>query len=293
VLENAIRGNYLLWFLVALLAAKIAATSLTIAIGGSGGVFAPSLFMGAMLGSAFGQMVAHLVPGASAGAYGLVGMGAVFAAAARAPITAVLIIFELTGDYGVILPLMAAIVLSAGVGNLLAKDTVYTLKLRRRGIDLSRGRSVNLMQALTAADAMQPVPAALSPDAPLGDITARLLDERVDSLPVVDAEGAYRGTVTAQRVEEAMRSDSVLTVAADLMQSAGTVTAGDSLERALGVLVGIDRFGVPVLDRPDGRVIGWLTQRDVLLAYHRRIERPQDDARPAVRERATELAARR
>jgi len=116
VLQRAIGGHYVVWFLVILLIGKVVATSLTISIGGSGGVFAPSLFMGAMLGTAFGILVHHLFPGSTgpAGAYGLVGMGTVFAGAARAPITAVLIIFELTGEYRIILPLMFAIVLAAG-----------------------------------------------------------------------------------------------------------------------------------------------------------------------------------
>src|SRR5262249_53098348 len=139
VLERAIRGDYLLAFLLVLLAGKIAATSLTIAIGGSGGVFAPSLFMGAMLGTAYGRAVGAAWPSIAgpAGADGLVGMGALFAAVARAPMTAVIILFELTGEYRIILPLMFAIVLAAGVANLLTEDTIYTLKLRRRGIELA------------------------------------------------------------------------------------------------------------------------------------------------------------
>jgi chloride channel protein, CIC family len=120
VLEAGIRGQYVLWFLLILLVGKITATSLTIGIGGSGGVFTPSLFMGAMLGTAYGLAAQHLFGDAvgPAGAYGLVGMGAVFASAARAPITAVLIIFELTGDYTIILPLMTAIALATGVSTL-------------------------------------------------------------------------------------------------------------------------------------------------------------------------------
>ena len=92
------------------------ACSLTIGIGGSGGVFAPSLFCGAMLGAAFGDVVHAVAPATagSLGAYALVGMGAVFAGAARAPITAVVILFELTGEYSIILPLMLAIVLATG-----------------------------------------------------------------------------------------------------------------------------------------------------------------------------------
>ena len=136
VLSRAVDGHYALAFVLMLLAAKVVATSLTIAIGGSGGVFAPSLFMGAMLGSAFGQIAHAALPSvtAPAGAYALVGMGAVFAGAARAPITAVIILFELTGEYTIILPLMLAIVLATSVSGSLSRDTIYTLKLRRRGI---------------------------------------------------------------------------------------------------------------------------------------------------------------
>ena len=138
VLQLAVAGHYVILALLGLLAAKILATSLTMWIGGSGGVFAPSLFMGAMLGSAYGAVAHDLLPdlAAAAGAYGLVGMGAVFAASARAPITAVLIIFELTGDYRNILPLMVAIIVATTLANQLTKDTIYTLKLRRRGIDI-------------------------------------------------------------------------------------------------------------------------------------------------------------
>ena len=122
VLSRAVEGHYVIAFVLVLLVAKVVATSLTIAIGGSGGVFAPSLFMGAMLGSAFGQAAHAALPQLTApsGAYALVGMGAVFAGAARAPITAVLIIFELTGEYTIILPLMFAIVLATAISRRLS-----------------------------------------------------------------------------------------------------------------------------------------------------------------------------
>ncbi|HEX4753618.1 MAG TPA: chloride channel protein, partial [Solirubrobacterales bacterium] len=132
VLEGAIHGKYVVGLLLAYLVGKIAATSLTMAIGGSGGVFAPALFMGAMLGSAFGAGAHDLLPAATAGAgaYGLVGMAAVFAATSRAPITAVIIVFELTGDYSIILPLMLAVVVATALSRLLSEDSIYTLKLR-------------------------------------------------------------------------------------------------------------------------------------------------------------------
>ena len=144
---------------ILLLVGKLLATSLTISIGGSGGVFAPSLFIGAMLGAAYGNVAGLLGPHlvGQPGAYGLVGMGAVFAGAGRAPITSLLIIFELTGDYRIILPLMVAIVISTAVASLLGHDSIYTLKLRRRGIEL-RHQNTPLMQRLTVADAMRADP---------------------------------------------------------------------------------------------------------------------------------------
>jgi CIC family chloride channel protein len=171
VLDHAIGGGYTTRFLLLLLLGKLIATSLTIAIGGSGGVFAPSLFMGAMLGAAYGNVAGLLGPHlvGAPGAYGLVAMGAVFAAAGRAPITSVLIIFELTGDYRIILPLMVAVVLSTGVASLLGHDSIYTLKLRRRGIEL-RGRKAPLMQRLTVADAMRRTPETIPAQARLATL---------------------------------------------------------------------------------------------------------------------------
>jgi CIC family chloride channel protein len=283
VLERAIRGSYALSVLLVLLIGKILATSLTIGIGGSGGVFAPSLFMGAMLGTAYGLLLQHLLPGVvgPAGAYGLVGMGAVFAGAAQAPITSVLIIFELTGDYRIILPLMFAIVLAAGISSLLTRDTIYTLKLRRRGIDIRRGRPANLMEILTVADAMKPLPTALPHDLALNETIARFTEEGGDALPVVDGQGAFQGTVTSRQVEQAMRENALDAVAGSLAQETPTLSPDQSLKQALGLLVRHDVSGLPVLSPNGGRVIGWLTHRDVLRAYNERLERGVTQAEQA------------
>jgi CIC family chloride channel protein len=272
-LVHAIHGDYALWLLLALLAGKILATSLTIAIGGSGGVFAPSLFMGAMLGSAYGTGVHHVLPGLTgpAGAYGLVGMGAVFAGAARAPITAVIIIFELTGDYRIILPLMFAIALAAGISNLLSPDTIYTLKLRRRGVDIMRGRGANLMQLLHVADAMQPVPTAVPAEATLNEVIALVGETSTDGLPVTDADGFYHGTISFQQVEEAMRENALDATAGDLAQDLPALKTGQTLEQALNALLR-GRSGLPVVDGDDPHPVGWLTHLDVLRAYNTRLQ---------------------
>jgi CIC family chloride channel protein len=281
VMYKAVAGNYALWFLVVLAAGKILATSLSLGIGGSGGVFAPSLFIGAMLGTAYGLAAQHLFGGAvgPAGAYGLVGMGAVFAGAARAPITAVLIIFELTGDYTIILPLMTAIALATGVSTLLSKQTIYTLKLHRRGIDLLRGKPTNPMELLTVADAMQPLPAALTPNAALNVIIARFATEGCDALPVADHDGTYRGTVIARDVEDSARDSAQDATAATLARAVPTLHTDQNLEQALALLVHQDRTGLPVISTDNRRICGWLTHRDLLAAYHARLhQRAAHDA---------------
>ena len=128
-----------------------------------------------MLGSAYGAIAHDLCPhlAAAAGAYGLVGMGAVFAAAARAPITAVLIIFELTGDYRIILPLMFAIVVATALANAVTRDTIYTLKLRRRGIDIDQPAAIRMAQ-ITVAEAMGDLPRAARAPTSARPMLARL-----------------------------------------------------------------------------------------------------------------------
>jgi chloride channel protein, CIC family len=271
VLQNAVAGHYLILALLGLLAAKVLATSLTMWIGGSGGVFAPSLFMGAMLGSAYGAIFHHLAPhlAPAAGAYGLVGMGAVFASASRAPITAVIIIFELTGDYHVILPLMFAIVVATALSNAITRDTIYTLKLRRRGIDLDASHTANPMTHITVGEAMDNPPLPLRPQQRLGEMVARFGPERTNALPVTDPDGRLLGIVAAGDLERTIARDTngQRSTASTLMREAPTLHADDSLEQAILALGATDDEALPVLAPEDDRLIGWLTHRRVLNAY--------------------------
>jgi chloride channel protein, CIC family len=270
VLAGGVAGRYTIAFLLVLLAGKIAATSLTIGIGGSGGVFAPSLFIGAMLGSAYGQVLHHLAPGVAGppGAYGLIGMGAVFAGAARAPITAVIIMFELTGEYTIILPLMAAIVLATSISRVLSTDTVYTLKLRRRGVDLDEPDVSPVMAVTTVGEVMEPVGPSLTEDATLLEAAAELARSRHGQLPVLDRAGRYQGTVTARAVAETIADghhDD--TRVAAIIDFATAVTATSHLDDTLDTL---DAAGgpVPVLDAARANLVGWLTPQRVLTALH-------------------------
>ena len=267
VLEGAIHGEYVVGLLLAFLVGKIAATSLTMAIGGSGGVFAPALFMGAMLGSAFGVGAHDLLPAATAGAgaYGLVGMAAVFAATGRAPITAVIIVFELTGDYSIILPLMLAVVVATALSRWLSEDTIYTLKLRRRGIDIERPAASAAMPGVKIAAAMQPPPMPISGDALPPDIAVRMAGEDRAALAVIDAEEVVIGVLGARALERALQSGEE-TAAVDLTEAFPTLHPEDDLGQAIDWLADGDREALPVLDA-NGALAGWIEHRDVLRAY--------------------------
>jgi CIC family chloride channel protein len=280
VLELGIAGHYAIIALLALLAAKILATSLTMWIGGSGGVFAPSLFMGAMLGSAYGGIAHDLLPGlaVAAGAYGLVGMGAVFASTARAPITAVLIIFELTGDYRIILPLMIAVIVATALSNQLSADTIYTLKLRRRGIDIDAPPPASPMDQISVAEAMGELPRALAPEEPLRGVIARFTAERTDALPVLDQDGRLLGVIAAVDVEQALgRSTDDLSAGA-LVHEAPELRTDHSLQDAVRALAVTDDEGLPVLDAGGEHVVGWLTHRQLLRTYREHLDEHSDAA---------------
>ena len=269
VLEHAIAARYTIGFLLLLLVGKMVATSLTIGMGGSGGVFAPSLFMGAMFGTTVGLIAHHTAPGlvGPAGAYGLVGMGAVFAGAARAPITAVIIMFELTGEYSIILPLMLAIVLATLVSRVISDDTIYTLKLRRRGIHLDTHTQVNPLAARSVAEVMEPVPEPLPYDTPLAQGARVLALSEHGVLPVTDGAGAYRGTVSARAAAQALTDDSQAPeTIAELAELPTPVTARQPIADALQLLVTAQGTGLPVLDDTKTALVGWITHQRVLTA---------------------------
>jgi CIC family chloride channel protein len=270
VLDNSIAGKYAIGFLVVLLIAKIIATSLTIGIGGSGGVFAPSLFIGAMLGSAYGQAAHHLAPGVvgPAGAYALIGMGALFAGAARAPITAVVIMFELTGEYTIILPLMTAIVLATGISHVLTRDSIYTLKLRRRGVDLDATSNTVSMATVTVAQVMEPPTGSISESTTMLAAADLLTHTPHAQLPVLDARGRYRGVVTARSVTDALADgDHDDATVASVVEMPAAVTVTDRLDQTLDALE-TARGAIAVLDADGRNVVGWLTHQRVLLALH-------------------------
>lgn len=268
VLENAVEGNYLVPMLLLLLVGKMFATSLTIGIGGSGGVFAPTLFIGAMAGTAFGEVAHHLFPTVTEapGAYGLIGMGAALAGATRAPVTAVIILFELTGQYSIILPLMAAVAVAAGTGHLLSKETIYTAKLWRRGIDVESAHRT--LSGLTATDVARPAPDPLPEDTSLEAAAAVLAESSLGVLPVTDSRGDYQGCVSAEDVAEALNDDAPPDTVSSLIRRPIALDETADSEKIVGALSGRGATGLPLLNAGHTAVVGWVTYESLLERLH-------------------------
>lgn len=269
VLSHVVEGHDALAFVLLLMVAKAIATSTTIAIGGSGGVFAPSLFIGAMLGSAYGRAGHALLGGliAGSGAYGVVGMGAVFAASARAPMTAVLILFELTGDPGVILPAMLAIAVAVAVADQVTKDNIYTLKLRRRGIDIDQRPEAELLVGRTVPASLRAGVEPVAWDTPLRDLADRMATADAVVLAVIGPDLGFEGIVTLTDVETHLGSDDQETItAATVLRTVSPVYVGDPLARALRTMSDADVDTLPILARGGNEIAGWLSSTDLLRA---------------------------
>jgi chloride channel protein, CIC family len=251
VMDSVIAGHVVVGLVVLFLLGKVVATSLTLSIGGSGGVFAPSLFIGAMAGMAFGEGV-HALFGPSVGPpalYAVVAMGGVFAGAAQAPLTAIASVLEMTGNFGITIPVMLVCGVSSAVSKQLSYGSVYTTKLLRRGIDIERPKTANVLQSLTVADVMQPV-APLNGNAPLLS-------------PGEAAEGAW--SATDGRWSELAGTVSEVREPQELFGE-------ETLEQALRQLTMYGHAGLPVLSDDRRHVQGWITRQGVLRALARNLQ---------------------
>jgi CIC family chloride channel protein len=265
----ALGGGLVWWVLLALFAAKLAATSLTLGSGASGGVFAPSLFMGAMLGAAFGQGVHALFPGmtAGAGAYAMVGMAAVFAGAAHAPISSILILFEMTNDYRIILPLMLACIVATLTASVLLPDSIYTLKIRRKGVELTEGRERHLLERTPVSRATLPDVVTVPSPTTLERARRLMQEQATDRLLVVADGDRLVGVLRAERLadtDDRTGDDPV----DDLVEDYPVVTPQESIDDALRKLAPRGLPMVPVVaDQATRRVIGLVTRDSLLTAY--------------------------
>lgn len=255
-----------LWLLIALLIAKLILTPVSIGGGFLGGVFAPSLFVGATLGGAFGMLMANLFPslGVSPAAFALVGMAAVLAGAVHAPLTAVLLLFEMTNDYRIILPLMFSVAISLVLSQRIQRDSVYAMGLARHGIRLDRGRDVEVMSAITVGEAMRPGTESLPESMNLIEAAETLSKMRHHGLPVVDAGSRLSGIITVQDIERATGE----TVGDACTRQVEVAFPDETLNMALRRMSRRDVGRLPVVSRENPRqLLGVLRRADVIHAY--------------------------
>jgi CIC family chloride channel protein len=254
VMFKATAGGYAVWFLVILAFGKILATSVSMGIGGSGGIFAPSLFIGVTTGMAYGDIADHLF-GPSAGQpalYAVVAMGAVFTSAARAPLTSLASVVEMTGDFSLTLPVMLAVAIATTVSRALSYGTIYTTKLLRRGTDIDQAAPWRALADLKITDVMRP----FTPGLPVPP-DSRQLAAADSAAAQGGAPGGHNGSALLGPV--AYRHD------------VQALFASESLGQALRQLAVYGRDGLPVVSPDERQLEGWVTSAGVLRALAHRV----------------------
>jgi len=276
--DAALHGRLPLLMLLALVPAKMLATSATLGSGGSGGIFAPSLFIGAMLGGGVGTVAGWWMPGiASPGAYALVGMGAMVAATTHGPISAILIIFELTGDYRIFPPLMVACILAVLLASALKPDSMYTAKLTKRGINLHEGKDVNVLRSLPVSDVVDVSPSRIPGSLDIHAVIDRALHDSREIFFVVGEEDRLLGSFSLKDLRELLSEPdlSPLIVAADVSRSdLPVIRMDESLDLVMHLFGQHDVEEIAVVERgPGRRLLGSVRRKQVIDAYNREIFR--------------------
>lgn len=276
-MELCLNNQMAWWLMLSVLLVKILASSVSLAGGMSGGIFAPSLFMGAMFGGAFGHLVNMIFPDitAGAGAYAIVGMAAVVAGTTHGPLSAFLILFEMTGGYKIILPLMIGCVVATLVARAIRPESIYTLKLLRRGVDIQSGKEMNVLRSMTVAQAMRSDVETVDRGMSLRRFAEVLTRSKNTSFPVVGPNQELVGIVSYADYGEHFRDPNLwdVVVVGDMAtRKVITVKATDNLESALTKISARDFATLPVVDgEGGGRVVGVISHRDIISTYSRQV----------------------
>jgi chloride channel protein, CIC family len=257
-------------FLLLLLVAKLVATLLSVGSGSAVGSFAPTLFTGAALGGAFGIVAIQLVGEGAAdpGAFALVGMAAVFTATVRAPLTAILIVFELTGSYDLVLPLMIAVGIATFSTELLGWESMYVRRLRRRGVVWGQREDLDVLQTVTVREVMTTSPRLIPHDMDVRTLMTEFTPSGTHGFAVVDERNRLVGVVTVNDLQRPGETAGDICTKRVL-----TVTPDDAVFRAVRRMASLDVGRIPVLDPVTREVVGILRRADIVRGYQRGISR--------------------
>ncbi len=290
--------------LLALFLLKLAATCITLGSGASGGIFSPSLFLGVVAGGLFGRFIHAFLPGVTASpeAYAMIGMGAVVAGTTHAPVTAILMLLEITDGYHIILPVMIACTLSTLTARYLHPLSMYTAKLARRGVSLAVGREASVMRSFRVADVMQSPAPTLADGTTFQQVVGRILGSTEPRYYTLDADDRLTGMISVHDVKTLLNERPLdgLIVARDVARPVPAVAHADEpLETCLRKFRETRLDGLPVTpDRTSTNVVGSVTQADLLALYDREVLRremisslpsAEDDGRLAMPSRYTVL----
>ena len=256
---------------LALLLLRLVVTPLAVGSGTVGGVFTPTLFLGAMLGHAFGTGVRTFVPGLGTdpAAYALVGMGCLLAGTTHAPLTSVVMVFEMTLDYGVVVPLLLGAAVASLVATRFSQASVYTEALSRKADETDTGAAP--IDVLRVADLVRPDHVAVAPDLPLPRLLDAFVAARRNHVYLVEADGRFAGAANLHDVNEALRGTSApeSVLARDVARPRfETTTLEEGLPRVLQRFAEQECERLPVLaDRESRRLVGTISKRDILSVY--------------------------
>ena len=278
--ERVLNGDVVLKVVIMLAVLKIICTSVAYASGNAGGIFGPSLFIGSMVGASVGAVAHLLFPGSTAGpgAYALVGMGAAFAGTIRTPITSVIMIFELTRDYTIIVPLMIANLIAYYISQKLQKEPIYEALAHQDGLHLPTRPYGTRREVLRVNTAIREAPQSLNPDMKISDAAERVKDSVLESWPVADELGLV-GMVRTRHIAAAMDQGRQEMTVARLMQIARRsdgqrfaevphVHNDQPLSRALARMRDTGHNVLPVVSRANARImLGVVTLADILKSY--------------------------
>jgi CIC family chloride channel protein len=262
----------------ALIFAKILATSISLGSGSTGGILAPSIFIGAMTGGAFGWLAGEMLALSNLSAvssYTLVGMGALVAGCTHAPVTAILLIFELSAEYHIILPLLMACILSTITASIFKRGSIYSLKLLRRGVEISRGREQTILRNITVRDVMVRDIKSVLESAPMVTVVELFRRFNLSCLTVVNAQGELVGIISFHDIAGAASEEemSFLLIARDMATiEVDTVVPTDTLDEVLKKMEAekVGQIAV-VAEDGSGKLVGLVLEKDVLDAYEREL----------------------
>jgi len=274
-ITDALNNGLALKLMLALIVLKIIAFSFTIGSGGSGGSIVPSLFVGAMLGGAYGSIIHGIFPmfTAESGAYALVGMGAVFAGTSRAPLASILILFELTRNYNMILPIMLACVVSNVVSSSINSESIFTEGLHRRGFTIRKGREIDIMESLLVTNAMKHNVQTISENKKVDALIALMQSSRHAGFPVLDSNGKLSGIVTLDDVRDKVGLDELDKTVSEICNKNVVVAYPDeTLNTVLKRLAAKDIGRLPVVLKTDRtKLLGIITRSDIVKLYDKKI----------------------